>query len=169
MPCVGADDEHERGTLVTIRRSLERRLRRVLWAVTLSYAIFASLWILFSDALLGLMVRDPEQLVRISVYKGLAFVSVTAVLLGVLLHRVLGHVVEREAEDRLRRETLVAEQKRSLEEKSLQLEDANQRLANSARELRMAGRLARLGGWGVDVVSGRQEGSDEVCRIHGEP
>jgi len=169
MPCVGADDDHERGTLVTMRRSLERRLRRVLWAVTLSYAIFASLWILFSDALLGLMVRDPEQLVRISVYKGLAFVSVTAVLLGVLLRRVLGHVVEREAEDRLQRETLAAEQTRSLEEKSLQLEDVNQRLANSARELRIAGRLARLGGWGVDLVSGRQEWSDEVCRIHGEP
>lgn len=169
MPCVGADDECERGTLVTTGLVLERRLRRALWAVTLSYAIFASLWILFSDALLGLMVHDPEQLVRISMYKGLAFVAVTAALLAVVLHRVFGHVVRREAEDQRQRESLVAEQKRILEEKSLQLEDANQRLANSARELRMAGRLARLGGWGVDVVSGRQVWSDEVCRIHGEP
>ncbi len=154
---------------MTLSSSLAQRLRGALWAVTLSYAIFASLWILFSDALLGLLVRDPEQLVRISVYKGLAFVGVTAVLLAVLLHRVLGHVVAREAEDRRRRDALVTEQQRILEEKSLQLEDANKRLGNSALHLQMAGRLARMGGWSVDVASGRVVWSDEVCRIHGEP
>lgn len=154
---------------MTLSDSLAQRLRGALWAVTLSYAVFAALWILFSDALLGLVVRDSEQLMRISVYKGLAFVAVTAVLLAVLLHRVLGHVLTREAEDRRQREALAAEQKRILEEKSLQLEDANQRLENSARELQMAGRLAHLGGWTVDVASGRCVWSDEVCRIHGEP
>jgi two-component system, cell cycle sensor histidine kinase and response regulator CckA len=154
---------------MTAYLGLEQRLRRARWTVTLSYASFAALWILFSDALLGLMVRDAETLVRISLYKGLAFVGVTAALLAVLLHRVLGHVGERETTDRQQRDTLVAEQKRILEEKSAQLEAANQRLSSSAWELQMAGRLARLGGWWVDLASSRVVWSDEVCRIHGEP
>jgi PAS domain S-box-containing protein len=154
---------------MTANLGLAQRLRSALWVITLSYASFATLWILFSDALLGLMVHDPEQLVRISVYKGLAFVGVTAVLLAVLLHRALGQVVARETEERQQREALFADQQRSLEEKSKQLEDANRQLESSARELRMASRLARLGGWWVDVATGQSVWSDEVCRIHGEP
>ena len=58
---------------------------------------------------------------------------------------------------------------RKLEEKSLQLADANKRLGRSALQLEMAGRLARLGGWWVDVGATHVGWSDEVCRIHGEP
>jgi PAS domain S-box-containing protein len=154
---------------VTDDRSLAQRLRRPLLVVTLAYAVFASLWIYFSDALLGLLVRDPERLVSISVYKGLAFVAVTTALLAVLLSRVIGRVVEREAEDRLERDALMAEQQRVLEEKSRQLQDANRRLEHSALQLAMAGRLARLGGWWIDLDTLRIEWSDEVARIHGEP
>jgi two-component system, cell cycle sensor histidine kinase and response regulator CckA len=150
-------------------RGLVERLRRPLWGVTLSYAIFASLWIFFSDALLGLLVRDPQQLVRLSVFKGLAFVAVTALLLSLLLHRVIGRAVKRETEDRRRHDSLVAEQQRSLEEKSRQLGEANLQLRNSALHLQMAGRLARLGGWSFDVGTPNVVWSDEVCRIHGEP
>lgn len=58
---------------------------------------------------------------------------------------------------------------RKLEEKSLQLEDANRRLGRSTMQLEMAGRLARLGGWWLDVGARHVVWSDEVCRIHGEP
>ncbi len=58
---------------------------------------------------------------------------------------------------------------RKLEEKSLQLEDANRRLGRSAMQLEMAGRLARLGGWWLDAGTRHVQWSDEVCRIHGEP
>jgi two-component system, cell cycle sensor histidine kinase and response regulator CckA len=154
---------------LSTNRSLVERLRRPLWAVTLSYAVFASLWIFFSDALLGLLVRDPQQLVRFSVFKGLAFVAVTAGLLALLLHRTIGRAANRETEDRLRHDTIAAEQQRSLEEKSRLLAEANLQLRNSALHLQMAGRLARLGGWSFDVGAQHVVWSDEVCRIHGEP
>lgn len=97
------------------RRSLAERLRRPLWAVTVSYVVFASLWIYFSDAVLGLFVRDPDRLLRISVYKGLAFVAVTATLLGLLMHRFIGRVVAAEAAERQRHDALMAGQQRILE------------------------------------------------------
>lgn len=100
---------------MTPHRGLVERLRPTLWTVTFTYAVFASLWIYFSDALLGQLVRDPEQLLRFSVYKGLAFVAVTASLLAWLLQRVIGRVVARENEDRQRHDVLVAGQRRILE------------------------------------------------------
>ncbi len=53
--------------------------------IALSYFLFAMLWILTSDYLLGVMVSDPSLLVSISTYKGLLFVSVTALLLYLVL------------------------------------------------------------------------------------
>ena len=61
-------------------------------AVVVAYAIFASLWILFSDELLGMLVTDHELLVRASIAKGWAFVAVTALLLYGLVARLVGHI-----------------------------------------------------------------------------
>lgn len=49
--------------------------------VVLGYAVFASLWILFSDALLGAIVSDRVSLVAASTLKGWAFVGITSLLL----------------------------------------------------------------------------------------
>jgi len=56
------------------------------------------------------------------------------------------------------------------------LEELEQRVAERTRELqqsesllRIAGRTARLGGWAVDLESGRIAWSDETCVIHGVP
>ncbi|MCC6561569.1 MAG: PAS domain-containing protein, partial [Xanthomonadales bacterium] len=62
------------------RRSLRGRALRI----ALAYALFAALWIWGSDALLALLVDDPAHLMRISSYKGIAFVAVTAGLLWAL-------------------------------------------------------------------------------------
>lgn len=72
---------------------------------------------------------------------------------------------------------------RKLEEKMLQLEAINQalerdiqerrraeeRLEQSATLLRMAGHVARLGGWELSLPEERLTWSDETCRIHGVP
>ena len=50
------------------------------------YALFGSLWILFSDTVLVHVTRDPDMLQRISVFKGLAFILVTAFLLYHLIN-----------------------------------------------------------------------------------
>lgn len=51
------------------------------------YALFGGLWILFSDAVMGFITRDPDLLGRISVFKGLAFILITALLLYHLINR----------------------------------------------------------------------------------
>ncbi|QGT77762.1 EAL domain-containing protein [Guyparkeria halophila] len=52
--------------------------------LAISYVVYASLWILTSDWLLGLFV-PAEQLARVGLFKGLAFVAVTGVILYLLL------------------------------------------------------------------------------------
>jgi len=49
--------------------------------IALGYAVFAALWIGFSDGLLRLMLTDPELLASVSMLKGWLFVVVTTVLL----------------------------------------------------------------------------------------
>ncbi|MBL9037755.1 MAG: hypothetical protein JNG84_04495, partial [Archangium sp.] len=58
--------------------------RRVRWVVAV-YAADSIAWIALSDRLLGLLVRDTDTLVRVSVFKGVGFVGVTSAVLYVLL------------------------------------------------------------------------------------
>jgi PAS domain S-box-containing protein len=53
------------------------------------YALFASLWILGSDSLLGL-IQDRALLVQLSTYKGWLFVAVTSALLYMLMRGLDG-------------------------------------------------------------------------------
>lgn len=56
------------------------------------YAIFAGLWILFSDQFVGTFVTDHDELVRISMIKGWLFVAVTSLLLYVLVSRLIHRI-----------------------------------------------------------------------------
>lgn len=56
--------------------------------VVIVYAIFGSVWILFSDTLLNWLVSDPEVLTKISIYKGLLFIIATSALLYFLIARL---------------------------------------------------------------------------------
>lgn len=56
------------------------------------YGVFATLWIYFSDRALSAFVADPAALVKVSVYKGVGFVLVTAVLLLLLMRRAFGAI-----------------------------------------------------------------------------
>ncbi len=69
-----------------------RSLRSRAGWIALAYAIFATLWIYFSDQALGLLIPDPELLVKWSVYKGIGFVAVTAVLLLFMMRRAFGRI-----------------------------------------------------------------------------
>jgi len=66
------------------------RLVSRVWPVVIAYAAFATIWIYFSDYALLTLVPDVERLVHWSVYKGIAFVAVTAVLLLMLMRRAFG-------------------------------------------------------------------------------
>jgi PAS domain S-box-containing protein len=56
--------------------------------ITLFYAFGASLWILFSDLLIGYFIDDPGALVIASTIKGWGFVCITSLLLYAVLLRV---------------------------------------------------------------------------------
>jgi len=51
------------------------------------YTLFGTLWIYFSDTILGWMVRDPDLMTKIAIYKGMMYIFLTAVLLYALIYR----------------------------------------------------------------------------------
>ncbi|MDD2919915.1 PAS domain S-box protein [Rhodoferax sp.] len=71
------------------KTSLELTPNQMALKITLSYASFAMLWIVFSDQILGWLVNDPADLVRFSTYKGGLFVLVTSAWLFILGQRWL--------------------------------------------------------------------------------
>ncbi|MAC32965.1 MAG: hypothetical protein CME40_02435 [Haliea sp.] len=60
------------------------------WRILLVYTAVAGLWIAFSDTALTQLVRDPTLRSQLGLYKGFAFVAVTALLLYWLLRRSRG-------------------------------------------------------------------------------
>jgi len=57
--------------------------------LVLAYALFAGLWILLSDKVLGWLFSDPAQLILASTMKGWLFVAVTSLLLFGFIRRRL--------------------------------------------------------------------------------
>lgn len=55
--------------------------------IALSYALFATLWIIFSDQLMQRLTSDSELLSRLQTYKGLFFVTITTMLVWWLIQR----------------------------------------------------------------------------------
>lgn len=56
------------------------------------YSIFGGLWIYLSDTILGLLIHDPVIISRISMYKGLMFIALTAALLYVLIAQYIKRI-----------------------------------------------------------------------------
>jgi PAS domain S-box-containing protein len=89
------------------------RLRTRAWWIAGTYFVVATLWILFSDQAIAALAPDADELLRYGTLKGLAFVTVTAVLLFFLIQRAFRRTAEgydavraSEAEFRLLVETL---------------------------------------------------------------
>jgi len=68
--------------------------------IVLIYALFGAAWILCSDQLLALLVREPGQMTRLSMFKGWFYVAVTSLLLLVLLRGYVQHIMRERAERR---------------------------------------------------------------------
>jgi signal transduction histidine kinase len=91
-----------------IKRTQKNDITLAVWRVVLPYLLFASLWILVSDAVVVRLCHDPAQIEAASTLKGLAFVAVTAILITVLLQRLivrlnLGEASLREKHDEMER------------------------------------------------------------------
>ncbi len=55
--------------------------------IALSYALFANLWIIFSDQLMQRLTSDAQLLSRLQTYKGLFFVTITTIMVWLLVQR----------------------------------------------------------------------------------
>jgi len=87
---------------------MKNSINRAIVRIVLTYALFAGLWILLSDELLGLLLPDAGALTYWSMIKGLAFVIVTALLLSGLLRAELrkreqARLALKESEEQIRR------------------------------------------------------------------
>lgn len=80
---------------------MKQSIMHAICRVVLPYIIFASLWIFLSDWLLSILVTDPATITQWSMYKGWAFVLVTALLLSILLRMELSERAR--AEESMRR------------------------------------------------------------------
>lgn len=60
--------------------------------IALVYALFAGLWIVLSDRIMGLVFADRGALLKASVLKGWFFVAVTTLLLYVLVRQLIGRL-----------------------------------------------------------------------------
>jgi PAS domain S-box-containing protein len=58
------------------------------------YVLFSGLWIYFSDTILGRIIHDPDLVTRLAIYKGFAFILVTATLLYFLIARYAVRMAE---------------------------------------------------------------------------
>jgi diguanylate cyclase (GGDEF)-like protein/PAS domain S-box-containing protein len=69
--------------------------------IALLYAAFAGLWIFTSDKLLALVLPDPEMILRISMFKGFAFVIATTLLLYLLVRKLVTQTSEKDRQLKL--------------------------------------------------------------------
>lgn len=111
--------------------------------VVLAYTVIASLWILLSDRLLYLVQPDPLEAMRWAMYKGWAFVFVTAALLAVVL--------------------LAEEHSLARSHEALTRTERQMREAQDLVQLALEG--ASIGVWRHDVASGAVL-LDERARTH---
>ena len=108
------------------------------WQVVLIYAVFASLWIFFSDKTLLLLIGDPQTITRVSMVKGWLFVAVTSILLFGLIRRMVQS-----------------------------LQRANQAVQQREHSLREAQLIAGVGSYALDLASGRWESSEACDKVLG--
>ncbi len=121
------------GSKQTIRRAANLAAA----GIVLTYAIFALLWILFSDRALFLLISDPDRLVQASIVKGWAFVLITGVILFVLVARLIYRIKLAADQDRRNRQQKAAQFRAHSERVHAQLEA---RVAVRTAELEAANR-----------------------------
>lgn len=62
--------------------------------ITYIYIIIGSLWILLSDKLVGILIKDPDTIVFIGIVKGWVYVLITALTIFILIFNEMKDVVE---------------------------------------------------------------------------
>ncbi len=124
--------------------ALKLNLRHRAIFIVGSYSVLAGLYITLSDHLLGLLINDKNMIVTLSVYKGYAFIAVTAILLYLMLDNTFKLIrtafseLEKKEAERRWAEKLLREANESLEQT---VEMRTHELQNALAEAKSADRL----------------------------
>jgi PAS domain S-box-containing protein len=86
-PQEAASRDMQTSQKTTLSSAVARNKLRVIVRVVLLYAVFAALWILFSDRVVETLLQDSVELAMANTLKGLLFVSATSLLLFYFLRR----------------------------------------------------------------------------------
>jgi len=70
-----------------VKPLMDRETRFAVLRIVGAYALFGVLWIFLSDSVVALFVQDPQVITGIAVFKGIAFIVLTATLLSYLIAR----------------------------------------------------------------------------------
>ncbi len=122
------------------------------------YAIFGSLWILFSDRIAGAIVSDHSTLVFVSTVKGWLFVAITTFLLYHLISQQLARTAEATAAK------AAAEAARAHAENQQAL--AREAASAAAHRLLLASKAANLGTWEWEIASGRFQCDEQMHTLY---
>ena len=120
--------------------------------MALVYISAAGCWILFSDELVKWLVRDPDLRIKISIFKGLAFVLLTGGLLYAAFRRILGSW---ERETRQRQEVDAA------------WSEAGKELHRNEERYALTERAVNDGLWDWNILSGQDKFSRRWKEILG--
>lgn len=108
--------------------------------VVVLYALFGSLWILFSDRVLLLFTADPGRLVLLSTAKGWLFIVVTSIFLYIIVSREMR-----------RQRALEKSLGASLREKEALLNEVHHRVKNNLQVISSILNLEREGPYGDEA------------------
>ena len=120
--------------------------------IVIVYALLGCTWIYFSDTALDWLVRDPEIMTKIAIFKGLLFIVCTSILLFFLIARLTDKIKQSttallESEERLR--FLV---KNSSDSLVIVNADGSQRYVSPAAERITGFPVAELEGRALDTL-----------------
>jgi len=77
-----------------VKQALGANTKWAAFRIVAVYSVFGGFWIYFSDTAMGNLIHDPVLITRLSVFKGLSFILVTASLLYILITRHARHMSE---------------------------------------------------------------------------
>lgn len=112
----------------------ERSLKRQALIITCIYSLIGSLWILLSDKLVELLIKERSTILVISIVKGWVYVFITSVLVFLLVFTAMKKVTDSKdrMKDELEKEVL--ERTVSLENTNAVLEETNAILEEEVME-----------------------------------
>ena len=99
--------------------------------ITYIYFLIGSLWILLSDKLVELLIKDPKSIILIAIVKGWVYVFITSIIIFLLIFTEMKKVTD--SKDKIKK--MNDELEKKILERTVQLKETNAELKESNARL----------------------------------